>query len=581
LTTAVQHEDAVGTAALAKAALRLLAERRLLPTPENYEQAWRRVSGTLRGTDPETQGARPGTAPRTAQGLSSHRTERGGAEAGAAGPAGQGVQAAAGHNAPPPWFVEGLLTQLCDLRLLRQRDVEAVRQVIGSDWVQAGQRLNAALADRASNSWGPLLSQLQNGFAVRHHGWTLVRKREAVMHVIEAAGKRDDLLYSRLHALIASWQQESTVDAVESGAGPEGALAVLPAPDAVDEKPGLDVSAAPGRRRCDERLIAEMSALLTTLCDNLDGMTEQTSWMRGQVDVLRDSLQHPDDSRRLGEIRRSIAQSADSQRRLQVARRDSVDELKRMISTWIGSVGALSHSTGAFGDRIDAHVESISGIESIDQLSETVREILADTQAMSRQIQSSHDEMAAMRSRALALEHEVSRLEDELASASTQIITDHLTSTMNRRGLEQAFGGAQSRAGEFRSPLALAVLDVDDFKRVNDTYGHKGGDDALQQLARIFKLKLRSSDAVARFGGEEFVLLLPDLDVDAAVAHVMRLQREVTSHVFLSDDKHIFITFSAGVTLVTPSDTLTGAVERADEAMYAAKRAGKNCVRSV
>ncbi|MFT4099701.1 MAG: diguanylate cyclase [Burkholderiaceae bacterium] len=562
MTTSAHQDDAVGVAALAKAALRLLAERRQLPTPENYEQAWRRVSGDARCAEPDGQAGRCAAA-----------------------------------SAAPPWFIDGLLSQLVDLRLLRPTHASAVRQAIGSDWMLAGQRLNEALADRASMSWGPLIVQLQSGLAVPHQGWPPARKRDAVLRIVEAAGKRDDVLHSRLHALIEGWRGEPVVGSIADGpADAAGVLAsattdasAVPIASAVsavgDEaaaaRAAPDVRADAECRPRDERLIAEMSALLATLCDNLDGMTEQTSWMRGQVDVLRDSLRHPGDRRRLGEIRRSIADNADAQRRLQAARRDSIDEVKRMISAWIGSVGALSNSTGAFGDRIDAHVESISGVESVDELNDTVRALLEDTQAMSREIQMSHDEMAAMRSRALLLESKISRLEEELANASTQIITDHLTSTMNRRGLEQAFGGAQSRAAEFQAPLALAVLDVDDFKRVNDTLGHKGGDDALRQLVRIFKLKLRASDAVARFGGEEFVLLLPDLNVDDAVAHVVRLQREVTSHVFMSDEKRIFITFSAGVTLVAPSDTLTGAVERADQAMYAAKRAGKNCVRSI
>jgi diguanylate cyclase len=122
------------------------------------------------------------------------------------------------------------------------------------------------------------------------------------------------------------------------------------------------------------------------------------------------------------------------------------------------------------------------------------------------------------------------------------------------------------------------VLDLDDFKKLNDTYGHIAGDSALKHLVKVVKDTLRSMDVIARFGGEEFVILLPETTVDAAVATMTRLQRELTRHFFMHENEKLLITFSAGVALRRQGEDQAALVKRADGAMYTAKKTGKNRV---
>ena len=122
------------------------------------------------------------------------------------------------------------------------------------------------------------------------------------------------------------------------------------------------------------------------------------------------------------------------------------------------------------------------------------------------------------------------------------------------------------------------MLDMDDFKRLNDKHGHKAGDEALVHLSTVIKDTLRPSDSVTRYGGEEFVLLLPDIELDAAVKSIERLQRELTKKFFLHENERILVTFSAGVALRNPEESREDALARADKAMYQAKKAGKNRV---
>ena len=119
---------------------------------------------------------------------------------------------------------------------------------------------------------------------------------------------------------------------------------------------------------------------------------------------------------------------------------------------------------------------------------------------------------------------------------------------------------------------------LDNFKKLNDTYGHLAGDGALKHLVKVVRDTLRSMDVIARFGGEEFLILLPETTVDAAAAAMVRVQRELTRHFFLHDNEKMLITFSCGVALRHPNEDQTSLTARADRAMYQAKNSGKNRV---
>lgn len=155
---------------------------------------------------------------------------------------------------------------------------------------------------------------------------------------------------------------------------------------------------------------------------------------------------------------------------------------------------------------------------------------------------------------------------------------DQLTGSLNRRGLDDVFERETARADRRGTPLCIAVLDLDDFKKLNDTYGHIAGDAALKHLVKIVKDTLRSMDVIARFGGEEFLILLPETTIEAASQTMTRLQRELTRHFFMHDNEKVLITFSAGVALRRPHEDQTELVQRADKAMYQAKQTGKNRV---
>ena len=159
---------------------------------------------------------------------------------------------------------------------------------------------------------------------------------------------------------------------------------------------------------------------------------------------------------------------------------------------------------------------------------------------------------------------------------SSEVSTDQLTQIANRRGLLQAFDGERARVGREGAALAIGLLDIDNFKRLNDELGHSAGDEALKALAAVVARTLRPTDKVARYGGEEFVVLLPQTPVDEGQQILTRLQRSLSGGLFMHENKTVFVTFSAGVTDYRDGETIEAALERADRALYEAKRTGKN-----
>ena len=176
----------------------------------------------------------------------------------------------------------------------------------------------------------------------------------------------------------------------------------------------------------------------------------------------------------------------------------------------------------------------------------------------------------------LAAKMRIAELEKALAEASAVACTDPLTGALNRRGFDQACQRELARARRSGTRLALAHIDLDDFKRLNDTLGHQAGDQVLVQLVELLHHSMRPSDVLCRFGGEEFVLILPVNAVEEAVAAVSRFLREFSAQRVAGAERAM--SFSAGVTLLGVSESLEQAIERADAATYEAKRSGKNRV---
>ncbi|HVP91781.1 MAG TPA: histidine kinase N-terminal 7TM domain-containing protein [Terriglobales bacterium] len=178
---------------------------------------------------------------------------------------------------------------------------------------------------------------------------------------------------------------------------------------------------------------------------------------------------------------------------------------------------------------------------------------------------------------AIALQN--ARLFDQMSALA---VTDNLTGLSNRRGFFELAGKEVERADRYARPLCLVMFDIDDFKRVNDTHGHLVGDQVLRVLAATVKKTTRTTDTVCRYGGDEFLVLMPETTLDQALTTAERLRQKIsTEMVVVTAAGQLSLTISLGVVALSGQgkETVERLVQRADEAMYQAKAAGKNCVR--
>lgn len=160
-----------------------------------------------------------------------------------------------------------------------------------------------------------------------------------------------------------------------------------------------------------------------------------------------------------------------------------------------------------------------------------------------------------------------------------QSIRDPLTGVYNRRYLDETFPRELARAQRELSELSIAMIDLDNFKLINDTYGHTAGDQVLKNIATCIIRSIRHNDFVSRFGGEEFIIVMPGMPTQQAYERIELCRQEIEKIVTHYNDKEITITISGGIaSCVTYRETQDELVKKADDALYKSKAAGRNCI---
>jgi diguanylate cyclase len=253
-------------------------------------------------------------------------------------------------------------------------------------------------------------------------------------------------------------------------------------------------------------------------------------------------------------------------------------EMRGMLSEFIDSLAAMNQSSSAFESQIEETARQIEQVSSPEELKRLIDGVISATHAMAEESAHSREQLRSLQAKVEVTEAELIQLHQELDNASALARHDPLTDALNRKGLDEALVREISSMRRKDTPLSVSLLDIDNFKLLNDRLGHDAGDGALVHLADVTRRHIRPSDTLARYGGEEFVILMPDTALAEGVEVITRLQRELTKAIYLSGSEKVLITFSAGVAQVGADESGGDAIRRADKAMYLAKRAGKNRV---
>lgn len=335
-----------------------------------------------------------------------------------------------------------------------------------------------------------------------------------------------------------------------------------------------------------QHLFEQISGLCLELTAGLTDLAEDDSWAQGQCDAMRVTVEDGLTGRGIKSVSELLRSTRAKQAELLVERDAARNALKQMINRMLSELGELGSQTGRFHESVGRYADVIERADTLESLAGVVREMVEESRTVQGLVDQTQRRLHDEHARATDLSERVAELEGELRRLSSEVSTDQLTQIANRRGLLQAFevecsrlqrsaldeaSGAGATAG-----LAIGLLDIDNFKRLNDELGHSAGDEALKALAATVSKTLRPTDLVARYGGEEFVVLLPDTPIEEGQQILTRLQRSLTGGLFMHEHRQVFVTFSAGVTAYRLGERIEDALERADLALYQAKRAGKN-----
>ena len=322
----------------------------------------------------------------------------------------------------------------------------------------------------------------------------------------------------------------------------------------------------------------ELLGLLKLLIENISELVSDDKWLQGQISVIKTIIASPLEKGLIQDAQRSLKEVIFKQGTLKHSLTEAKQSFKQMIAVFVQRLGMMSDSTGSYQNKIEGYSKKLSSTDDIIQISTIVESLMLDTRMVQADIVRSREDLLKQQQIAETAVEKVRILELELINLSEKVRIDQLTGVFNRRGLDEAFATEFSRAQRGKSNLSVMLLDIDNFKQCNDTYGHVVGDKILQHLATAVKQCVRPIDVVARYGGEEFVILLPDTSIENAVEAGIRLQRELTKKFFMHNNERLLVSFSAGVALYRVGEDQSAVIQRADKAMYRAKELGKNRV---
>ncbi len=588
---------------IARETLRQLAARRIAPNPDNYRQHYQEIAGQpdaaadaermLQQLAAELR-AQPNTA-RLASALDKAAGEKNWSQYRAA--LLELIDARDGQGAGAQLWAQLILdlvrqweSRHSGLTTARKREsLERVLGVPGSDAAGLAAKLQKLVKSWSQTAPAPSApTQLAPGEAEQAGGGDAAAARThapapafaATPEGADATGQLRDLLAQTLEFAVITQLGHAPDLAEEASALAQAARAAC-GKEAVAKLTGalrkfwyrLEV-----RGGENAELHQGLLRLLRLLIDNTHELVGEDQWLRGQVALLQDIVTRPLDLGTIAEAESRLKEVIFKQGTLKNSLQEAKAALKRLITSFIDRLGGLSESTGGYHSRLESYAQQIRQADDIRQLNEVLEDLLEDTRSVQLDAVRTRDELLATRRQVEAAELKVRELESELGKVSGLVQEDQLTGVLNRRGLEDAYEREASRAARAGTPLCVALLDIDNFKNLNDTHGHQAGDDALQHLVRVIKRTMRPSDVLARYGGEEFMLLLPQTQQDEAVEVMVRLQRNLTKAFFLHDNERVLITFSAGVALRREGESQPAIIERADKALYQAKRSGKNRV---
>ncbi len=494
------------------------------------------------------------------------------------------------------------------------------------DWQAAEALLRELLPTGGGAGWPAVIRGLVRQLEASYRGLTPSKKKEGLERALINFEHEPDLLPEKLQALVASWGAGVQPEDAETDVA-AAAAAIPPVPSAtagawrdlliqalelgllsqlryLPEMARMAEALLEQARRARSeqdiaglaqafrpfwykleihsdgqyRLHEELLQVLRLLADSMGELVAGDAWLLGQTRLVQEILRQPLDIEMLYDAESSLKELVFKQGQVRHGLAEARETLKQMAATFVERLAAMTASTGSYHEKIVRYQEEIGATRDIVELNQVLDRLMADTRSMQLDALRAHEQLRETQRKVAVAEQRIRELTTELEQASERMHKDFLTAALNRRGMQEALEREFSRAERQGTVLSLALLDVDHFKKLNDSLGHAAGDAALVHLAQVTREALRPGDALARYGGEEFLVILPEAARDQAVDIMTRLQRELTRNFFLHRNERVLITFSAGVAERRAGEPAEAVIRRADQALYQAKQRGRNRV---
>ncbi len=469
-------------------------------------------------------------------------------------------------------------------------------------------------AAEASPPWGTLIRDLFVQIDRRDGEISSTHKRQALEQVLKTHQGNAQQLFLRLQAIVGNWRAEPHGSELNDLAPASNDMRQLVAqtldeaikgllvetPDLAEVASALAAELRQPKHDFDSESFARrlrdfaykvewvvqdqagvrngLVKLLRLVMESINDLVLDDTWMQGQIADVLEVTNGPLDRKAIDALSRRMRDLILKQGLLKKSLVEAQERLRTLLGSFVDHLSTFFDSTGGYHDRIERCANQVAKAASITDLSAVIDELVRETRDVQMRAENSRSSLTTLREQVDTANSKIARLQTELATTNELVRHDPLTGALNRKGMDETLSREIGRARRHDKQLCLALIDVDDFKQINDRLGPKAGDDALVHLAQVIGDSVRPQDSVVRYGGEEFVIVLPDIGVEEAAQVVRRLQREVTRNFFLHDNRKLLITFSAGVCELRAGEKRQQALNRADEAMYAAKRAGKNRV---
>lgn len=316
--------------------------------------------------------------------------------------------------------------------------------------------------------------------------------------------------------------------------------------------------------------------LLNLLMDSTGELLSEDRWIKSQLTKLKKAMSGSLDMQVISQAEALLEKIVQRQLHIKQNLSETRETMQKMVASLISNLEELSDATGGYYDKLEYYSDKIKQTKDIKGLNQLLAEIVLETQKVQKSVLTHRSDLLVAQTEMNAAQSQITQLEAQLQEMSEQVQEDHLTGALNRRGFDNAFRREVTYLSHTQGLLCFALLDIDNFKQLNDTHGHQVGDDALVYLVEAVKETLRREDVISRYGGEEFAILLPNSALKEAISTIARIKRYLTKKFFLHGNNRLLITFSAGVAQYQPGESQESLLKRADEALYRAKSNGKN-----